>query len=401
MDEHLVIRSARILLTVAFLIVIFATGLKIMPECRKAMRSTGMRKIPSALHAALLDRFPHKYMFVDFNGGACRAIGRRLCNERFLFCNGFLGYMYAPDGRDAVGPFVESTVAFAHRVEELDIPFLYVQIPSKFALEEGLMPEGWMHYNPNDEALRTVEGLAERGVRTLSLVQGLAATRAEVEANFFRTDHHWRGQAAFRVAELVAHKMANILEDQTLHNPPELNIENWEKRTLRQTFLGSHGRRTGRWFAGIDDFEYFIPKFVTNIQRYKAGKLKAQGNFKESVLEMRFLSRPLHDRNAYGVYGTDRNDVAYVNKMAKSRIKVLVVKDSFANPVVGFLSTVCREIVKVDPRRYTSKEEIFQTIAKHRPDIVVMLVNPTALRNEKFILMPTISAPAPKETVSR
>jgi len=158
--------------------------------------------------------FPHKYLFIDFNGGVCRAIGRRMCNSRLLYNGGLLGFMYECDG-SSPAPFIESTASFASRVRELGLPFLYVQIP------------------------------------------------------------------------------------------------------------------------------------------------------------------------------------------AKSRVKVLVVKDSFANPVVGFLSTVCREIVKVDPRRCTSGEEIFQLVAKHRPDIVVMLVNPTALRNEKFMLTPAIHAPVPKGTMSR
>ena len=60
------------------------------------------------------------------------------------------------------------------------------------------------------------------------------------------------------------------------------------------------------------------------------------------------------------------------------------VKDSYANPVVDFMSTVCREVVKVDPRRCESREEILRLVEKHRPDAVVMLVNPVAMRNEKF-----------------
>ncbi len=356
------------------------------------MRSDGLRRFPAALHAALPDRFPHKYTLIDVNGGACRAIGRRLCNKRVLFRNGFLGYMYAPR-RDAVGPFVEGTAAFAHRVEGLGVPFLYIQLPAKFALEEDLMPEGVAHYNPNEEALWTVAELSGHGVRALDLVHAFAATRADVEANFFRTDHHWRGRAAFEAAGLVARELAEVLDDPALREPPELDIGNWEELALKQAFLGSHGRRTGRWFAGIDDFEYFIPKFGTDIRRYMAGTLQTQGCFMESVLELRNLSRPIHVRNAFGTFGSDRTDVAFVNGGASSKARILIVKDSFANPVAGFLATVCREVVKVDPRRYSSGEEIFLAVLKHRPDAVVMLVNPTAIRNEKFILAPKVPEP--------
>jgi hypothetical protein len=326
-------------------------------------------------------------VFVDLNGGACRAIGRRLCNERILFKDGILGYMYVSSG-DAVGAYIDATAAFARRVEKRGVPFLYVQLPGKFALDEDLMPEGLEHYNPNEEALQTVSGLVERGVRTVDLVHVFATTRADVEANFFRTDHHWRAQAAFKAAGLVAHELADILDDQELRKPPELDIGNWKKRTLKQAFLGSHGRRTGRWFAGVDDFEYLTPNFKTDIQCYWAGKLQSRGKFEKSVLNFRHLSRPIHVRNAFGVFGSDRNEVVFVNGRARSKARILVVKDSFSNPMVGFLSTVCRNVTKVDPRRFSSPNDAMKFVEKYSPDVVLMVVNPVAIRNEKFHLSP-------------
>lgn len=400
MDARWTICLGRSILACTFLLLVFGMGVRLLPVERKAIKSKRIQTIPATLHEKLPSDFPYKYLFIDLNGGVCRAIGRRMCNSRLLYDGGHLGFMYECDG-SSPAPFIESTASFASRIRELGIPFLYVQIPAKFALEEGQMPTGWPHYNPNAEALQVEAELAERGVRTLDLVRAFVATKEDVERNFYKTDHHWQGRAAFAAARLVACEIANVLDEPALRDPPELDIANWTRHMRKGAFLGSHGRRTGRFFAGTDDFEYFVPNFETKIRRSMSGKSRANGSYKKAVLEMHFLSRPLHDRNAYGVYGTDRNDVAYVNTKAKSRVKVLVVKDSFANPVVGFLSTVCREIVKVDPRRCTSKEEIFQMVAKHRPDIVVMLVNPTALRNEKFMLTPAARTPVPKGTMSR
>ena len=329
-------------------------------------------------------------MFVDLNGGVCRAIGRRLCNERFLFKDGILGNVCAPS-RGTVESFVEATSSFAHCVEKRGVPFLYVQLPGKFALEEDLMPEGVAHDNPNEVAQQTLSGLVERGVRTLNLVRVFATTRADVEANFFRTDHHWRAHAAFKAAGLVAHELADILDDQELCNPPELDIGNWEMSTLRQSFLGSYGRRTGRWFAGLDDFEYFTPKFETNIWRYRSGKLKAQGNFKKSVLEFRYLSRPIHARNMFGIFGSDGKEETFVNGLTRSKARILIVKDSFSNPMAGFLSTVCRNVTKADPRRFSSPDDAINFVEKYRPDVVLMVVNPGAIWHEKFRLSPSVA----------
>ena len=187
----------------------------------------------------------------------------------------------------------------------------------------------------------------------------------------------------------MAHELADILDDQKLRNPPELDIGNWEMSMLRQSFLGSHGQRTGRWFAGLDDFEYFTPKFGTNIRRYRSGKLKAQGNFKKSVLEFRYLSRPIHARNAYGMFGSNGKEETFVNGRARSKARILIVKDSFSNPMVCFLSTVCRNVTKVDPRKFSSPDDAMNFVEKYRPDAVLMVVNPGAIWNEKFRLSPS------------
>ena len=134
MKKHFAIKIARASFALAFLITVFATGWNLLPACRRAAGSVGIRKTPAALQTVLPDGLPYKHVFVDLNGGVCRAIGRRLCNERVLFKDGILGYMYVPGG-DAVGPYIDATAAFARRVEKRGIPFLYVQLPGKFALD--------------------------------------------------------------------------------------------------------------------------------------------------------------------------------------------------------------------------------------------------------------------------
>ncbi len=349
------------------------------------IKPSRMLALPGVLHAKLPGRFPFKYWLIDFNGWLCRVIGKRMCNARLLYDDGYLGYAYTNDDRP-VEPFVRSTVAFANRLKELAVPFLYVQAPCKLALEGGgQLPAEWAYANPNEAALRVEVELEAHGVRTLDLVREFATTRKEVEAHFYRTDHHWQVSAAFKAAGLISRELAAILGDSVLRDPPQLDREGWERQLARRAFLGSHGRRTGRFFAGVDDFECFVPKFETDIQYFVSTRLVARGSFEKSVLNLSCLTRTLHDRNAYGVYGADKKEEWYINVRAPSRARILIVKDSFANPAAAFLSVVCREVVKVDPRKCASGEELLEIVRRHRPDVVMMLVNPGAVRNSKFI----------------
>ena len=63
----------------------------------------------------------------------------------------------------------------------------------------------------------------------------------------------------------------------------------------------------------------------------------------------------------------------------------MIVKDSFANPVAAFLATVCREVIVVDPRMLGSLSDVIDIVAACRPDVVVELVNPSAIGNHKFM----------------
>ena len=332
----------------------------------------------------LAGKFPEKTLFVELNGGVGRLVGRRMCNERMLRKDGMLDYLYARKNAE-VDSLVEAVSQFDKRVRELGCAFLYVQAPPKMPVHGDVMPEGWESGHPAERACRVVDGLKRRGVRTLDLVPEFSATEADVARNFFRTDHHWRPTAAFRAAQLLAGELSQMLKDPALRNPRQLDMGNWDCKVRRRCFLGSHGRRTGRLFSGLDDFELLVPKFDTDISRAVASGRVMRGRFEESVLKLKAMSRKsLHTRNLYGVYGGDFGEMLQVNHAAPSAARVLMVKDSFANPVAAFLATVCSEVVVVDPRRLDAPGDVMALLVRHRPDVVVELVNPGSFNNGKY-----------------
>ena len=380
------VRDARGIFAVSILLVVFCVGAPLLcGSLRDAAKGIGC-PVLGAVCDTLQRNFPRKYDLIDVNGGIVRLIGRRMCNERILRRDGMLDYMYTERHAD-VDSFVEAVSTFEGRVRELGIAFLYVQAPVKIPLRGNVMPDGWSFENPVERACRVVDGLRSRGIRALDLVPEFSATEADVAQNFFRTDHHWRPRAAFRAAQLLAEELSLVLKEPALRYPRTLDKEGWDERVLRGCFLGAHGRRTGRFFSRLDDFEILVPRFNTDISRSVPGRRTMRGRFEEAVLSPdNWLRRPLHKRNMYSVYGNDVGEMSFLNHAAPSAARVMIVKDSFANPVAAFLATVFREVVVVDPRRLTSPREVVELVARHRPDAVVELVNPVAFNNDKFKL---------------
>lgn len=77
-----------------------------------------------------------------------------------------------------------------------------------------------------------------------------------------------------------------------------------------------------------------------------------------------YASARLDTKDKYGVFLDGNHPVVEIRTMAESNRKLLLVKDSYANCFVPFLTGQFREIVLVDPRYYYGElEELMETHA--------------------------------------
>lgn len=104
--------------------------------------------------------------------------------------------------------------------------------------------------------------------------------------------------------------------------------------------MGLRGQRTGRYYAGIDDFDLIIPNFESSIQRDDG----MVGNMQDIVIDMspleekEYTSRYTYDFVLRGSFGH------YVNLNSENDIKVLIVTDSFGRAVTPYLMMGFSEI---------------------------------------------------------
>ena len=367
--------------SVVFLVALFSCNSLWRLKCDcfggKSRGLPSREKVKDVLQGKML----WKSGFVDMNGGAVRLAGRRMCNERMLFQNGMSGYVseWSKHGDDARVRAEDEIAAFGESLKRLGIPFLFVLVPLKMDLAGELVPQGFPAYNPNSMGSQIAAAVSERGVHTFDMTSLLAATPDDVTRNYFLTDHHWRYRTALRSACLVANELSEILSVPDLRNHPRLQEENWRWTTLPRSFLGSCGMRTGRLFAGLDDFEYALPKFDVTIERSIQSKgFHVRGDFRKAEMvsaKVKTGARP--SANRYAAYtGTDVDVQRHVNCGAAVPIRVMLVKDSFGNPVSAFWATVFKKVIQVDPRKLPEGTTALDLARQYRPDAVVELVNP-------------------------
>ena len=373
----------RTLFSVVFLIVVGATSVPLGRVAIHAQRKMGRSFSRDSLVETVRERFPFKMRFVELSGAVARLCGRRLCNKRLRYGSGVVGNLHWPGPLDDFR-WQEALVRMVRLKSELAMdgfPFLYVMVPNKLDLEGHLYPSGWRGANRNREAGTFLERAREKGIEVLNLAPILVKTPKDVVRNYFRTDHHWKFRAALRASALVAGRLAVLLKEPHLANCSNLNPENWEWHVKRAFFIGSQGRRTGKLFSGADDFEYAYPKFRTQLSRtIPSRKFKVSGDFRKSETLLRCLKSGNEYLSRYAFYtGGDVDVQVHTNAKAPSRHRVMIVKDSFGNPLSAFLATVFRSVIQVDPRKLAPGVSVRDLANRYRPDIVVEVANPGLL----------------------
>ncbi len=270
-----------------------------------------------------------------------------------------------------------------YKLDEAGIPFLYVQAPFKLDDTEQQLPKNKKDYADYNVNL-FLKGLEERGIDYLDLRPLLRDGEKTQNELFFDTDHHWRIETAF---EATGHIMDKLNKDYGFKIDSKYkDLKNYNVETLKDCYLGSMGRRTGRLYSGLDDFTLITPKFDTSYTLYEhdyGGEKVYEGSFYEAVLDKKYLApqdAPV-ELNRYAIYHGDNEELIFNNNLVDSG-KVMMIKDSFGIPVYSFLSLGVNQVRALDLRLFD--DSVAGYAREKRPDVVILMYNGDTFNKEMF-----------------
>lgn|GEM_PF-726844 len=329
-----------------------------------------------------------KKNFINLNGAFARASGRRSYNNVVLLKNGMLTYGtgqldVSTGSSDCIDALKENITQLENRLEERGIAFSYVQLPIKMTSDHSLLPAGTYSYADQD-ADRLLFKLAENLVPVLDLRPLYCDNEDMIGQYFYRTDHHWNPDGAFLAFRAISEHIR-----QTAMQPVDIQYTDadlWQRHILNDWFLGSHGKRVGRYFAGLDDLVWYTPLFETEMScSIPHRKEFFRGSFEAANMRQQYITASNYfSDNPYCVYiGGDYPIVYHRNAAAPNHMRLLIIKDSFMLPLQAFLSTEFSEVDVLDPRHYTASG-ILDYIDWSCPDIVLFAINPSNLSNSSY-----------------
>lgn len=330
--------------------------------------------LPEEIEQELNEEFCGRLYFIDINGLTAKIMGQKLLNGTVKGANGQLDlvenfdYKFSAENeaRD-----ISDAIAIIDFAQEKKAKILYVQRPwkncdsKKSHLPYGLKSDYGKQFDFWCDEMK------------LSNMPALDL-RKSIKSNlsFYDTDHHWTVESSFYAAKSVAERL-----NQEYSLDFDINqwcdINQYDCKNYSDSFLGSQGVRTGKFYAGMDDFKLLVPKYDTDFvyQHYVGGKLELEksGDWWDAFIDEKILE----DENYYNKYNACLNggyaENIITNNRNNNKKKLLLISDSFARPMVMYLSLLFSETRYLDPQEGRYNSSYIDYIDRYHPDVVIMM----------------------------
>ncbi len=269
---------------------------------------------------------------------------------------------------------VDSVSSLNDFLSDKGIDLLYVQAPIKEdKYDSDYVNEYGLSYE-NRLADSLITGLEQNDIDVLDLRLELKNSGMDCYDAFFVTDNHWTIETAFWATSKLAEKLNNDYDFQ--FDISMFNIDNYDKNVYKNWVQGTIGRGVTLVNAGYDDITVFVPKFETNLTiNIPNLNINKTGDYLETMINpVAFKRRSTVYHSAYDAFAYSKPPVTQVTnnlETVNNEKSVLLIRESFAGPVITYLSLGIGELYALTPEGFTGSIESY--IDEVSPDMVVIL----------------------------
>ena len=323
------------------------------------------------------NQLKYKNSFINLNGFFARVCGKRKCNDVLLLKDNIL--TFDDDKTDWEKEWetklaLKKTIELAKFSDNLNVPFVYIVTPYKISTSQDNVPEG-IHNPINKITDDFLKELSAAGVSSLDLRPHFSSTAEHIRKYFYRTDHHWKPDAAFLAFQDIMSEIERIDLKKGRIKSHYSSSDLWKRYEKKEWTLGSHGKRVGVYYAGVDPLIYYMPRFTTKmstIMPYE--RLIYKGDYTVANIRKKYIQNSDYFNFHPGsvCIGDNYPLVHHYNLNAPNKVKLLIIRDSFALPLEAFMSTEFSEIDSLDSRFYKAST-IAEYIQWTKPELVLLI----------------------------
>lgn len=256
-------------------------------------------------------------------------------------------------------PLADKMLNLKSNIENENTKVIYLMTPDKVL--EGItefdrgLPKDYNNENADD----FLKNLSENGIEYIDIRDDILNNSIEYGDVFYKTDTHWKIESVFKGYTYLIDKLNADYHENLDSDYKFRDLENYNTITYKDSYVGSLGRKVGKFYAGLDDFTLIYPKFKTSFDiKMKSYdyELELTGRFEESLLSIENLRNtdlfsPNSDKYSAYLFG-NQGYIHVKNNLSTNNKKVLFIKDSLAVPLAAFMTNCVSDVYLIDPRIY-------------------------------------------------
>ncbi len=293
-------------------------------------------KFTSNYEKYVADQFFDRDSWIKIKSDIERLIGKKENNGVYLGQDDFLMQKFNKPKMLEIKEKVEAINAFAILNQNKNIYFLLV--PTKVTILKDKLPA----FSYSNDQIHSIERVKKSLSDQIKFVDSYPVLFSKnKEYIFYKTDHHWTTKGAYYVYRELSQCMG--LQP---HERDDFHIKN-----VTDDFYGSLYSKSGYRGLKPDNIELYIPKRDETVQV----KIEDEGKEKSSLYDMKSLNK----KDKYNVFLGGNHSLIEIKSNIQSSDNLLIIKDSYANSLIPFLTEHFSNIYVVDLRYYTENLNAF------------------------------------------
>lgn len=277
------------------------------------------------------DQFLGRDFWVSLKTKADLLLGKKDSNGVFKGADGYLLEEISVLDEASYKENMDAVTAFAARYPDLKMHMLIA--PNAANILKEKLPAFAVTEDQNAQLKRTEEIVSAAGIQWIDAAKTL--NQHKNEEIYYRTDHHWTTKGAYYAFQEAAGDLGILQEEMTAFVP----------HTVTEEFNGTLSATSGYERSRRENIDIYLPKKNDTevVVNYVEEKEKSASMYSSEKLE---------EKDKYGMFLNGNHALVDIKTTSEKNRRLLILKDSYANCFVPFLTPYYREIVLVDPRYY-------------------------------------------------
>lgn len=307
-----------------------------------------------------VDQFPERNSWVGLKTVIDLSLGKKEENNIYIGRDDYLIEKLDSPDEEYVDANISAINSFVKKYGYLNSYFMLV--PNAADILSEKLPQ----YAPVISQRDLISDFYSRLDKTLKTVD-LADTfeSKKDEDLYYRTDHHWTSTGAF-------YAFADLAEAMKL----KFTTDSYDKILVSEDFYGTLASKVGFYDGSGDEIQAYIPKNPDDqvSVSYVEEKTKSPSLYDSSRLD---------SKNKYEVFLRGNHPLVKIMTTARNQRTILVIKDSYANCFVPFLTPYFSRIIVLDPRYYY--EDIYELVEGEQVTDLLFLYNANTFFGDSFL----------------